>query len=242
MPPHNFYFITILKRFSLNSAKKLIKLDWQMKRRRRASWGNISSFSVFFTTHYWSLCFISDVVFIDKSIEEKQNENWNLLNKLEAPIRDSHKSQTLKALLKIRAINLTRDPMAIVFQVLLPVTFAALGIYMGTLSSGKTKETKQLFNLGTHSNAASHSSHLSICLFINSVAEKYRTELNSNPFLHSEGGNVSMANFWQDFADFNSLKISNYSGEFSDIVDFLDQVCSTIFGQRKNFTWKVTSW
>lgn len=126
--------------------------------------------------------------------------------------------------------------MAIVFQVLLPVTFAALGIYMGTLSSGKTKETKQLFNLGTHSNAASHSSHLSICLFINSVAEKYRTELNSNPFLHSEGGNVSMANFWQDFADFNSLKISNYSGEFSDIVDFLDQVCSTIFGQRKNFT------
>lgn len=81
-------------------------------------------------------------------IEEKHNSTWEQLNNLDVPIRESHKGQTLRALLKMRGINMARDPMAVFFQVFMPVAFAALGIWLGTLSTKRTVETKQLFTLG----------------------------------------------------------------------------------------------
>lgn len=84
-------------------------------------------------------------------MEEKQSDTWDKLNQLDVPIRESHKGQTLRALLKIRGINMARDPMAVFFQVIMPVAFAALGIWLGTLSTERTVETKHLFTLGCHS-------------------------------------------------------------------------------------------
>lgn len=80
--------------------------------------------------------------------EENHNSTWELLNNLDVPIRESHKGQTLRALLKIRGMNMARDPMAVFFQVVMPVVFAALGIWLGTLAVGSTVEEKRSFNFG----------------------------------------------------------------------------------------------
>lgn len=90
----------------------------------------------------------------DNTDEQENNEaddvnsTWELLNNLDVPIRESHKGQTLKALLKIRSINMIRDPMAVFFQVIMPVLFAALGIWLGTLSTERTVEVKRSFTFG----------------------------------------------------------------------------------------------
>lgn len=84
--------------------------------------------------------------------EEKRDENhnstWELLSNLDVPIRESHNGQTLRAMLKIRGINMARDPMAVFFQVFMPVAFAALGIWLGTLSTERTVEVKKSFTFG----------------------------------------------------------------------------------------------
>lgn len=55
--------------------------------------------------------------------EDNHNATWELLRSLDVPIRKKHKGQTLKALLKVRGINMARDPMAVFFQVFMPVAF-----------------------------------------------------------------------------------------------------------------------
>lgn len=67
---------------------------------------------------------------------------------MDVPIRESHKGQTLRALLKIRGMNMARDPMAVFFQVIMPVLFAALGIWLGTLATERTVEVKRSFTFG----------------------------------------------------------------------------------------------
>lgn len=80
--------------------------------------------------------------------EDNPNSTWELLNNLDVPIRESHNGQTLKALLKIRSINMIRDPMAVFFQVIMPVLFAALGIWLGTLATERSVEVKRSFTFG----------------------------------------------------------------------------------------------
>lgn len=87
---------------------------------------------------------------MEKNIDDGHNATWELLSGLEVPIRKKHKGQTLKALLKVRGINMLRDPMAVFFQVFMPVAFAALGIWLGTLQTPRTIETKRQFNLSMH--------------------------------------------------------------------------------------------
>ena len=100
--------------------------------------------------------------------EDNHNSTWELLSGLDVPIRKKHKGQTLKALLRVRGINMLRDPMAVFFQVFMPVAFgmifkkliwfsinslffcyaAALGIWLGTLQTKRVVETKRPFSLG----------------------------------------------------------------------------------------------
>lgn len=89
---------------------------------------------------------------------ENHNATWELLSNLDVPIRESHKGQTLRALLKIRGINMARDPMAVFFQVFMPVAFAALGIWLGTLSTERTVEKKTSFSFGMN-NVSDNLSH-----------------------------------------------------------------------------------
>ena len=79
--------------------------------------------------------------------EEHHNATWELLSGLDVPIRKSHKAQTFGALLKVRLINMMRDPMAVFFQVLMPVAFAALRIWLGTLQTPRVVESRRQFNL-----------------------------------------------------------------------------------------------
>lgn len=80
--------------------------------------------------------------------QNNPNSTWELLNKLDVPIRESHRGQTLRALLKVRGMNMIRDPMAVFFQVIMPVVFAALGIWLGTLATERTVEEKRSFSFG----------------------------------------------------------------------------------------------
>ena len=41
-----------------------------------------------------------------------------------------------------------REPIAVFFQVIMPVAFAALGIWLGTLSTERTVEEKRILNFG----------------------------------------------------------------------------------------------
>ena len=41
-----------------------------------------------------------------------------------------------------------RDPMAVFFQVIMPVAFAALGIWLGTLATERVVEQKRPFTFG----------------------------------------------------------------------------------------------
>ncbi len=41
-----------------------------------------------------------------------------------------------------------RDPMAVFFQVIMPVAFAALGIWLGTLATERVVEQKHSLNFG----------------------------------------------------------------------------------------------
>lgn len=66
---------------------------------------------------------------------------------MDVPVRQHHRGQTLRAMLRVRIIAMTRDPMAVFFQVFMPVAFAALGIWLGTLQVARVVETKHFFNL-----------------------------------------------------------------------------------------------
>lgn len=79
---------------------------------------------------------------------DNHNDTWELLSSLDVPIREKHKGQTLRALLKIRVTNMIRDPMAVFFQVFMPVAFAALGIWLGTLTAERKVEEKKAFSFG----------------------------------------------------------------------------------------------
>ncbi|XP_046440757.1 ABC-type organic anion transporter ABCA8-like [Daphnia pulex] len=129
--------------------------------------------------------------------EDNPNSTWELLNNLDVPIRESHKGQTLRALLKIRGMNMARDPMAVFFQVIMPVLFAALGIWLGTLATERTVEVKRSFTF-----------------------DLYRDQLNSSALLYSETGDDSeMSAFWSKFAQFNGFQLEHYSGDFPDILE-----------------------
>lgn len=79
---------------------------------------------------------------------DNHNDTWERLSNLDVPIREKHKGQTLRALLRIRGINMIRDPMAVFFQVFMPVAFAALGIWLGTLTTERKVEEKKAFSFG----------------------------------------------------------------------------------------------
>lgn len=85
---------------------------------------------------------------IQTNDEIEKNNTWEQLRTLEVPVRQSHTGQTLRALLKVRGLNMLRDPMAVFFQVFMPVAFAALGIWLGTLSTERKVEPKQQFTFG----------------------------------------------------------------------------------------------
>ena len=86
---------------------------------------------------------------MEKNRDDNHNSTWEMLSGLDVPIRKKHKRQTLRALLKVRGINMLRDPMAVFFQVFMPVAFAALGIWLGTLQTPRTVEDKREFNLSS---------------------------------------------------------------------------------------------
>jgi hypothetical protein len=88
---------------------------------------------------------------MEKNRDDNHNSTWEMLSGLDVPIRKKHKGQTLRALLKVRGINMLRDPMAVFFQVFMPVAFAALGIWLGTLQTARTVEDKREFNISSSS-------------------------------------------------------------------------------------------
>ena len=80
---------------------------------------------------------------------EERSTTWEQLNNLDVPVRKSgRKRQTIRALLKIRGLNMLRDPLAVFFQVFMPVAFAALGIWLSTLQTAQVVEIKRDVNLG----------------------------------------------------------------------------------------------
>lgn len=99
-------------------------------------------------------CLTEDPLQTNNNQEKENNKNdnpnatWEVLSNLDVPIREKHKGQTLRALLKVRGINMMREPIAVFFQVIMPVAFAALGIWLGTLSTERTFEEKRLFTFG----------------------------------------------------------------------------------------------
>ena len=55
----------------------------------------------------------------------------------------------------------------------------------------------------------------------------YREEINSSPLLYS--GESSMLPFWSNFVEFNGFNdLKNYSGNFSQLLDFYLEVCMRI--------------
>ncbi|XP_045030700.1 ABC-type organic anion transporter ABCA8 [Daphnia magna] len=130
--------------------------------------------------------------------QNNPNSTWELLNKLDVPIRESHRGQTLRALLKVRGMNMIRDPMAVFFQVIMPVVFAALGIWLGTLATERTVEEKRSFSF-----------------------DLYGGQFDSSSLLYSETEDTGMSSFWSEYVQFNGFNLESYSGDFPDILNLL---------------------
>jgi len=88
--------------------------------------------------------------------------------------------------------------MAVFFQVFMPVAFAALSIYMGTLQVAPAPQTKTPLNLGM-----------------------YGDILNESLLYSSNGSVADMNPFWQNFSQYANTTVENYDGEFAKILHML---------------------
>ena len=129
---------------------------------------------------------------------DDQNATWQLLHGLDVPIRKSHRGQTLRALLKVRGLNMMRDPMAVFFQVFMPVAFAALGIWLGTLQAARTNEDKRPLNLDVYANDT------------------------TSPLLFRDNPSASLTPFWQQFAKYGNVDVEPYSGNYSNLLNVIN--------------------
>nr|QST14978.1 ABCA5 protein [Diaphanosoma celebensis] len=130
----------------------------------------------------------------DSKLDDR-NATWQLLHGLDVPIRRSHRGQTLRALLKIRGLNMMRDPMAVFFQVFMPVAFAALGIWLGTLQAARTNEDKRPLNLDVYANDT------------------------APPLLFMDDAAGSLASFWRDLTDYAGVDLQPYDGNYQQLVN-----------------------
>ena len=81
----------------------------------------------------------------------------------------------------------------------MPVAFAALGIWLGTLSTSAVKEDKQALNL-----------------------DMYRADTADSPLLFHDNDAGSMAPFWNGpYASQNDVAVRTYSGDYLELLDLV---------------------
>jgi len=133
---------------------------------------------------------------LEETLDEGIESTWDSLNNLNiAIVEKGMKRRTMAAMLKIRWLTLLREPMAIFFQCFMPVGFAALGIWLGTLQPTPASQDKTLFNLGM-----------------------YADVVNRSSFLYSNAAAEDMNPFWKRLAHHCDVNLQNYSGDFANIL------------------------